>query len=133
MKIRFFFNLMGCIVQIIFHNLIFSSNFTIIGGHKMLITLILFYSRVLILNCLEIILKLRQFLVHILEHIIYVFVTLYYVWNVYRHMRKKSKPVRSENLPSGQIFFKKGLFWLVWGNSFHEKLCLTLYIHYTNL
>ena len=33
--------------------------------------------------------------------------------SVYRHIRKNNKSVRSENLPSGQIFFKKGFIWLV--------------------
>ena len=53
---------------------------------------------------------------YILEHICYIACKTY----VYRHMR--NKPVHSENLTSGQIFFKEGLIWLVWGNSFSKEL-----------
>ena len=47
--------------------------------------------------------------------------------SVYRYMRKNNKPIRSENLTLGQIFFKKGFIWLVWGNSFIKQSCLPLH------
>ena len=55
---------------------------------------------------------------YILEHTCYITCKTY----VYRHMRKKNKPVHSENLTSGQIIFKEWLIWLVWRNSFCKEL-----------
>ena len=45
---------------------------------------------------------------------------LHCIMSVYRHMQKNNKPVRSENLTSGQIFFIKGFIWPV---GLREQLC----------
>ena len=37
-------------------------------------------------------------------------------------MRKNNKPVRSENLTSGQIFFKEDLIWLVPRDTYSKEL-----------
>ena len=42
---------------------------------------------------------------------------LLHFMNAYLYMRKNNKPVRSENLTSGQIVFKKGLIWF-----FHPEM-----------
>ena len=47
---------------------------------------------------------------------------LLYFMYVYLHMGKNNKPIRSENLTSGQIFFKEGLIRLVRRNSYSEEL-----------
>ena len=46
-----------------------------------------------------------------------------YIWSrhVFQVTLQTGKPVRSENLTSGQMFFKEGLIWLVRGNSFSKE------------
>ena len=58
------------------------------------------------------------------------FYLLHCIMYVYRHMRKNNKPVRSQNLTSRKILFKKCFIWLVWGNSFLKQLFRTLYSLY---
>ena len=114
--------------------IVFISNFTMLDDTKC------YYSRSLILNCLDKMLKLRQFKFlknsrnwifdtnwYIMGHVIYLLHCIYYIvssikYQVYRHMRKNNKPVRSENLISGQIMFKKGFIRLVSFNRFIRTL-----------
>ena len=89
------------------------------------------------LNCLDKMLKLRQFkflqnsrnwilnmlFMYLLHCMLYVCLSTY---------AKNNKPVRLENLTSGLIFFRVGFIWLVWGNSFlNDWFGVGPYIHYT--
>ena len=49
---------------------------------------------------------------------------------VYLHMWKNNKPVRSENLTSGQIFFKEDLIWLVRGTPIVKNCSVIAYTQY---
>ena len=47
---------------------------------------------------------------------------LLHFMSAYLYMRKNKKPVRSENLTSGQKVFKEGIIWFVRGNTYSKEL-----------
>ena len=91
-----------------------------------------YYSRSLILNCLNKMLKLRQF--KYLQNSKNSIFDTNWLWNILFiyllhscmpviDIVKENKPVQLENLILGQIFVKKGFIWLVCsGNSFIKQL-----------
>ena len=83
------------------------------------------------LNCLDKMLKLRQFkflqnsrtwIINTYWNILFMYLLHCMLYVCLSTYAKNNKPVRLENLTSGQIFFKEYLIWLVRGDSFSKEL-----------